>query len=126
MEEYGFDKSWKIVADGARPDQIAELRSEGYNIVAGQKGKGSIVAGIDLMKRFPICIDRGSSPVQIEFEQYAWKKHPTGYQMAEPEDKYNHAIDSVRYWCMNELSGWQPVGHHSRATAVAGRRKRRY
>ena len=59
-------------------DQIAELVSEGFNVFASQKGKGSVVAGIDLMKRFPICVHRSSTNMQMELQQYAWKRHANG------------------------------------------------
>jgi phage terminase large subunit len=126
LEAYKFDKNWKIKADCARPEQIAELMTEGYNISAGPKGKGSVIAGIDLIKKFPICVYRGSQNMQMELQQYAWKKHANGTWLQEPEDKWNHLIDAARYWAMDELAGWQPVRRRGRSKQAAGRSGKRY
>ncbi len=127
-EEMGISKTSKIKADQSRPDQIAELRTEGYNISATPKGPGSIVAGIDLMKRFPIKVHRASTNLQMEFQQYAWKKHATGYNLNEPADNWNHGIDAARYWAMDELVKWQPARPGMRQTMARaeGKPRRRY
>ena len=126
LEDSKFRKNWRIVADSARPEQIAELCTEGYNVVGSKKFKGSVVAGLDTMKRFPLCVWRGSNNLQVELQQYAWKKHATGTVLSEPEDKYNHAIDAARMWVMDELSGWQPAGRFHGAVSSKGKKKRRY
>jgi len=129
FEECGISKNSKIKADQSRPDQIAELRTEGYNISATPKTKGSIVAGIDLMKRFPIKVHRASVNLQMEFQQYAWKKHSTGLNLNEPEDNWNHGIDAARYWALDELVKWQPArpGNLGRKLARAsGKPRKRY
>ena len=128
FEELGISKNAKIKADQSRPDQITELRTEGYNISATPKGPGSIVGGIDLMKRFPIKVHRGSTNLQVELQQYAWKKHSSGSTLNEPEDKWNHGIDAARYWAMDELVKWQPArpfGGRKLARA-AGKPRKRY
>lgn len=127
FEKNNFDRNWKTVADPARPDQIAELVAEGFNVTGGPKGPGSIVAGIDLMKRFPICVHRSSTNMQMELQQYAWKQHANGTWLDVPEDNWNHLIDATRYWCLEELSGWQPGSRgRSLTMAVAGKARKRY
>lgn len=126
LELYKFDKSWKVIADGARPDIIAELVNEGFNVFRGVEGKKRILPGIDLMKKFPICVARDSIKIQEELEQYAWKRHADGSFLDEPEDKWNHAIDAVRYWSMDELAGWQPVRRNGTKAQACGRKRKRY
>lgn len=127
-EDMGISRQAKIKADGSRPEQIAELVAEGYNVSATPKGPGSIIAGIDLMKRFPIYVHRTSNNLQMEFQQYAWKKHANGVQLNEPEDAWNHGIDAARYWAMDELVQWQPVrpGQRRGMAKAAGKPKKRY
>jgi phage terminase large subunit len=128
FEEMGISKNSKIKADQSRPDQIAELKTEGYNISATPKGKGSVVAGIDLIKRFPIRVHRASTNLQMEFQQYAWKKHSTGLNLNEPEDKWNHGIDAARYWALDELVKWQPArpGMRKGLARAQGKPRKRY
>ena len=129
LEELGVPTNFKIKADAARPNQIAELASEGYNISATPKLKDSITGGIAIMKKFPICIHRASTNLQMEFQQYAWKKHANGHFLDEPEDSFNHGIDAIRYWALDELAKWQPArpGKLSRPMARANsKRRKRY
>ena len=122
----GFDRSWKIKADGARPDQIAELVAAGFNVSAAAKGAGSVVAGVDLMKRFPICVHRASNNLQMEFQQYCWRRHADGTWLDEPEDRWNHGIDAGRYWCMDELAGFSPLKRSGAKRSRSGVQRRRY
>jgi phage terminase large subunit len=79
------------------------LQISGFNVIPCVKGPGSILQGLDLMKQRKIFIHRKSSNLQLEFEHYRWKKSVSGDFKREPEDKWNHAIDAVRYWAMAEL-----------------------
>lgn len=103
FEENNLKKISKIVADSSRPEQIAELNAEGYCVSSVKKFAGSIVAGIDLMMRFPLHVHRNSTNIQTELDQYAWRRHADGTWLNEPEDKWNHALDAIRYWEMEEL-----------------------
>jgi phage terminase large subunit len=103
LEENQIPKTSKIVADSARPEQIAELNAEGYCLTSCKKYQGSIVAGIDLLKRTPIFAHRHSTGLHQELDQYAWKRKPDGTWMNEPEDRFNHSIDAMRYWAEEEL-----------------------
>lgn len=103
LEENNIRKQSKIVADSARPEQIAELNAEGYCLTSCKKYAGSVVAGIDLLKRTPIYVHRHSTGLQQEMDQYAWRRKPDGTWMDEPEDRFNHGIDAMRYWGEEEL-----------------------
>ncbi len=103
LEDHGIKKNAKIVADSARPEQIAELNAEGYSVTSCKKYPGSIVAGIDLMKRTPLFVHRHSTDLHQELDQYAWKRKPDGQWTQEPEDRFNHGVDGIRYWVEDEL-----------------------
>lgn len=109
FEELRIDKSVVMVADCADPKAIALLRALGYNIIGVKKGKGSILSGINLMKRMKIYIHRGSTNLQSEFEHYKWGtktfKDSGDQNTMEPVDKDNHGIDGSRYWTSYNLLG---------------------
>jgi len=93
-----------IYADSAEPRLISELRKMGHNIFASIKGKDSINAGIDLMKRYKIHVLNTSTNAISEFRNYKWKEDKTGMLTNTPEDKHNHIIDSCRYATYSILS----------------------
>jgi len=104
FEDHSIDKNAEIIADCARPDSIKDLNVSGYNVFPCTKGKDSILAGINLLKGFMIMVHRDSNNILMELEQYRWKQKQDGVWLQEPEDKYNHAIDAIRYWAMRNLS----------------------
>tara|TARA_R100001443_G_scaffold15866_1_gene25702 strand:+ start:12104 stop:13306 length:1203 start_codon:yes stop_codon:yes gene_type:complete len=83
-----------IVGDSAEGRLIHELKSS-CNIVPSIKGQGSITYGIALLQDYDLIIDdsEDSQPLIKELNNYSWleKKSST------PIDKYNHAIDALRY-----------------------------
>ena len=93
-----------IYADSAEPRLIAELRRMGHNIFPSIKGKDSINAGIDLLKRYKIHILSSSSNAISEFRNYKWREDKTGMLVNIPEDKHNHIIDPCRYATYSILS----------------------
>ena len=81
-----------IVADSAEPRLITEL-SVNNNIVPTIKGQGSVTYGIALLQDFDLIVDPESTDLIKELNNYCWleKKSST------PIDKYNHALDAIRY-----------------------------
>lgn len=93
-----------IYADSAEPRLIAELRRMGHNIFASLKGKDSVNAGIDLLKRYKLHITSDSHNAIQEFRNYKWKEDRSGKLINVPEDKHNHIIDPCRYATYSILS----------------------
>ena len=93
-----------IYADSAEPRLISELRKMGHNIFPSLKGKDSINAGIDLLKRYKIHILSTSTNAISEFRNYKWKEDKAGMLTNTPEDKHNHIIDPCRYATYSILS----------------------
>ena len=89
-----------IVADSAEPRLIAELKKLGHNIKKCKKGQGSITGGINKVREYELIIDNDSTDIGKELNNYVWhdKKSKT------PIDDYNHALDSIRYICVDLLT----------------------
>tara|TARA_B110000858_G_C17778823_1_gene463646 strand:+ start:988 stop:1947 length:960 start_codon:yes stop_codon:yes gene_type:complete len=86
-----------IYFDAAEPRLIEELRRMGHNIQPSLKGKNSIAAGIDLLKRYKIHLVSDSDNLIMEFRNYKWLEDRSGKLTNTPIDKNNHLIDAVRY-----------------------------
>ena len=93
-----------IYADSAEPRLIEELRRMGHNIFPSLKGKDSVNAGIDLLKRYKINILSSSTNAISEFRNYKWKEDKTGALLNTPVDDHNHIIDPCRYATYSILS----------------------
>jgi phage terminase large subunit len=93
-----------IYFDAAEPRLIDELRRMGHNVQPSLKGRDSINAGIDLLKRFKIHITTDSHNAIQEFRNYKWTEDRNGKLTNKPVDKNNHIIDAVRYATYSILS----------------------
>ena len=93
-----------IYADSAEPRLINELRVMGHNIFPSMKGKDSVNAGIDLLKRYKIHILSDSNNAIQEFRNYKWVEDKSGRLTNIPVDKDNHIIDPTRYATYSILS----------------------
>jgi phage terminase large subunit len=98
MKFLGISKSREIIADSAEPKSIEELSRLGWNIRGAVKGKDSVKATIDILKRYVINITVRSVNAKKEFGAYRWKTNKqTGLLENEPVDFQNHIIDPTRY-----------------------------
>jgi phage terminase large subunit len=80
-----------IIGDNAEPRLISELKSKGCNIVPCVKY--AIKEGIALIQDYDLVIDESSIDLIKELNNYAWLERKS----ETPIDKYNHAIDALRY-----------------------------
>lgn len=95
LAEAGVDPTVLIVADGARPEIIAEIRGAGYRIIPADKSAGSVRRGIDRVKESSIIY--AGKDLEREFLTYAWRKTKSGVITAEPQDGNDHLMDALRY-----------------------------
>lgn len=86
-----------VFADSAEPKSIEEIRRRGHDIRPVRKGKDSIMYGISTMQDQEYLVTSNSVNLIKEFRYYCWDKDKTGNKLNKPIDKYNHAIDAVRY-----------------------------
>lgn len=110
LREYSIGMSEEIVADSAEPKSIQEIRNEGYNCVAAEKGPDSIRQGINTLKKYKLNITKRSFGIRKEIKSYKWKKTKDGKSLNVPVDFMNHSIDALRYVALNKL------GHNSGST----------
>lgn len=89
-----------IVADNAEPRLINELRRVHYlNVVPTIKGADSVKYGISLIQDYDLIIDEESVDLVKELNNYRWLERKS----ETPIDKYNHAIDALRYAVSHQL-----------------------
>jgi phage terminase large subunit len=109
LEEDANTLQKQHVGDSAEPKTIEELRRLGLRIEPAKKGPDSVNAGINILKKYKLNVTRGSVNLLKELGAYKWKvDKATGRPTNVPIDKFNHALDAVRYVALNKLQ--QPAG----------------
>lgn len=86
-----------VVADSAEPKSIDELRLYGVNVLAANKGQGSVNQGIQYIQDQQISITKRSINGIKEYRNYMWKTDKEGRILNVPEDMFNHLGDAERY-----------------------------
>lgn len=95
----GYAKE-RIVADSSEPKSIEEIRLGGvYSIVGAEKGKDSVLNGIQYIKQFKIYVHPKCTNAIVELSNYIWDKSKDGQILNKPVDDYNHLLDALRYAC---------------------------
>ena len=103
LRKLGIGRSWPIIADSAEPKSIEEVHRLGFNIHPATKGADSIRNSIDILKRQPLLVTRESTNLIKELRNYTWDTDRTGASLGVPIDRYNHAIDALRYVALMKL-----------------------
>ena len=80
-----------IIADSAEPRLIADLKHLGVNIKAVKKG--TIESGITRMQDYQLIVSPDSTNIARELNNYVYADKGSKLYV----DKYNHAIDGIRY-----------------------------
>lgn len=104
LEEYWIPKSKEIWADSSEPKSIDEIYKAGWNIKAVEKGKDSILFGINTMQQYELLVTARSGNIKKEFRNYTWAVDKNWKRLNVPIDSFNHAIDGIRYFFMMRLS----------------------
>ena len=88
-----------VYCDSAEPKSVMEYNSLGITAHSAKKGPGSIEASIKKLQTFRnIVIHKDNCPnTAAEFKNYQWKKDKNGKQLPQPEDGFDHAINSLWY-----------------------------
>lgn len=97
LKASGATRMSNIVADSAEPKSIAEVNAHGLRVEPATKGQGSITAGIGAVQRYKLHITARSLGTIEELRNYMWKRDINGEWQNTPVDKYNHALDALRY-----------------------------
>lgn len=104
-----------IYADSAEPKSIADLKRMGINVRPVDKGRDSILYGIEMIQEQKLTITKRSKNLLEELSKYIWKVDKEGNNTNSPIDAFNHAIDALRYAVMMLLKkktteGIRPFG----------------
>ena len=94
-----------VIGDSADPRMLEEIYRGGINIKKADKGRDSILVGIDIMKQHKIKITKSSTNLISEFYSYQWLKDKANNVVNEPDPRSkDHGIDASRYITMEMLS----------------------
>lgn len=97
ITEMGYAKE-VITADSAEPKSIDRLRTLGLRRVrAAQKGKDSILNGIDRIQDYELIVHPRCKNFIVEIYNYTWAKDKFGRTINKPIDDFNHLMDAMRY-----------------------------
>lgn len=104
LKELNINRAYEIIADSAEPKSIEEVFRFGFNIRPANKGPDSVNNSIDILQRYNLKITKESINLIKELRNYVWQTDKNGKSLNTPIDRYNHAIDAVRYVALNKLS----------------------
>lgn len=104
-----------IFADPENPQMIATLRRAGYRMRSWDKGKGTVVAGIDVVRMrlrppmgdpllYFLSGDPGVELLARRILKYHWKTDVAGRITDKPSDYEDDECDALRYVIMNLFS----------------------
>lgn len=97
ITELGYRKE-RIVADGAEPKSIDELKDLGlWGIVGSKKGKDSVNNGIQFIQNFKIIVHPRCVNFLTEIYNYQWDKDKFGRSINIPAHDFSHMMDAMRY-----------------------------
>lgn len=85
------------IADCAEPKSIAEIKTFGVTILASEKGKDSVVNGIQIVQDQRISITKRSINTLKEYRNYMWEKDKDGKILNIPIGIWDHSMAGIRY-----------------------------
>ena len=94
----------EIVADSAEQKSVDEIASLGWNIKGATKGPGSVLSGIEILKRYNLHIVESSINWIKEKNNYKWKVDKNDVILNEPVKSWNHLWDGLRYLALEKLA----------------------
>lgn len=86
-----------VVADSSEPKSIDELMSYGVNVIAANKGQGSVLQGIQKLQDQRVSMTKRSINLIKEYRNYMWITDRDGRILNTPMDMWNHLMDAARY-----------------------------
>jgi len=106
LNSLGYTMQDEVICDSAEPKSIEELRRCGINAVGADKKPGSIMAGIDFLKKHKVLVSKSSRNIIKENKYYQWMQSKDGKFINKPKDWMNHAIDACRYaYSLGDMMG---------------------
>lgn len=93
-----------IVADSEDPKTIFELQLGGLTVEKSMKGgrSGSVIVGIEAIQQRHLHVTETSLNILKELRNYTFEQKQDGTFTNTPIDKWNHAMDAIRYVVYNK------------------------
>jgi phage terminase large subunit len=91
------EKPALTIADSAEPKSIDEIRMYGIQILGAEKGKDSVVHGIQQVQQQRISVTKDSTNVIHEYRNFLWLTDKDGKILNEPEHTFKHSMDAISY-----------------------------
>src|SRR3990167_4983299 len=85
------------IADSAEPKSIDDIKMQGVNVVGAEKGKDSVLNGIQLVQDQRISVTKRSVNIIKEYRNYLWETDKDGKILNVPEHTFSHSQDAIRY-----------------------------
>ena len=96
-----LDGSIPIYADCAEPKSIADLTDAGFNVIPCSKSapvnSDKLRFQIQWMQGWKFYVTEDSANLTDELQNYIWATDRNGAETGAPIDKWNHALDALRY-----------------------------
>ena len=90
-------------SESADPRLIDELNDEGIQMLYPvKKYAGSLIVGVQKLQGYKIHVTKRSTNIQKELRNYCFQKDRHEQMLNVPIDKFNHAIDAIRYAASDE------------------------
>ena len=103
LKKAEITSDYLVLADSSEPKSITEVDDAGFWIEGVKKPPGSKAWGIQLLQQYDIVICGDSPNLKKEIATYAWAQDKHGNSLNEPEDGFDHCMDSLRYYAMYML-----------------------
>ena len=93
------------ICDSAEPKSIEELRRLGAYCKPSQKGKGSVLNGIQVIKEYNVFASKQSKNLLQEYQYYIWDSNRDGKSINKiKQNGMDHLMDALRYAVTTGLS----------------------
>ena len=104
----GYGKE-RFTGDSAEPKSNDELRGMGLRITGAQKGRDSVMNGVQWIQDLEIIVHPRCVNFLTEISNYTWDKDKFGVKLNSPIDDFNHLMDAMRYALEKHITArrWQ-------------------
>jgi len=81
-----------------KPTGQITLNNAGLNVINAEKGRDSVMFGIQKMQTEKFYVSSNSTNLIKELRSYIWDTDREGNKLNKPIDAFNHCIDGIRYY----------------------------
>ena len=117
LRRLGLQRSNVIYADCAEPKSIEEIKRQGFTILSADKGAPTrsdrLRFQIQWLQGWQLKVTKRSVNTIRELRNYTWASDADGHPLDYPIDKYNHALDALRYGAYTHIAGGRGQYHIS-------------